>query len=622
MKRLALVLACLGILTFAEANAEPVLSRLDIETIDQPQPLVCIDLDNDGDLDLATVSHGGAQAYLAVHKNFGNGTFMSPIYTLVDSLASGGITDVAAGDLDQDSTIDLVISSQYSPTISVYYGNGDGTFADAVLVPTITFVTSVVLTDFTNDGWLDIGTMNTNVHAKVEIFRSTNSGRGFLSPISYFAGENAFGMRTADLNSDGWQDVVVSNWTDAKFSVLLGDGAGGLLPYTQYNLPNWSYGIVIADLVGSNALDVAATVTNYQGSTGSPLTQIRIYAGSGDGALTLVDSIPAGNNPLAIVAAQIEGDVALDLLWVCGDDNTLQIARNDGELGFATPVNYSTALEPFDLVIADLDGSGKNDVVVSARGNHVLCVFQNEGPVVCTDADFDGFGDPGHPENECADDNCPSVYNPDQADWDNNGVGDACTPTDTGTNVVIQTTANTTITFDSVSAGGTTGTTTSPSGPTPPANLGIVPLGSPTYFSIYSSVSFQGLVQICITYNDSDVVGEETLITMLHYHNGVWNDITATRDTSTNTLCGMTDGFSYFAIAEACCFGNRGDVNSSGNVNVVDIVFLVQYLFYSGTTPACLAEANVNGINNINVVDIVFLVQYLFNSGPLPATCS
>lgn len=50
----------------------------------------------------------------------------------------------------------------------------------------------------------------------------------------------------------------------------------------------------------------------------------------------------------------------------------------------------------------------------------VGCVY------TCVDSDSDGFGDPGHPENSCPDDNCPYVFNPTQMDWDNDGLGDAC----------------------------------------------------------------------------------------------------------------------------------------------------------------------------------------------------
>jgi len=44
----------------------------------------------------------------------------------------------------------------------------------------------------------------------------------------------------------------------------------------------------------------------------------------------------------------------------------------------------------------------------------------------CTDSDKDGFGDFGFPYNTCPLDNCPYTYNPDQADHDSDGEGDAC----------------------------------------------------------------------------------------------------------------------------------------------------------------------------------------------------
>jgi hypothetical protein len=65
-----------------------------------------------------------------------------------------------------------------------------------------------------------------------------------------------------------------------------------------------------------------------------------------------------------------------------------------------------------------------------------------------------------------------------------------------------------------------------------------------------------------------------------------------------------------------------GDVNNSGtNPNVVDITYLVQWLFLGGPPPPIMAAANVNGTPPVNIVDLTTLVQYLFMSGP-PLNCN
>jgi hypothetical protein len=62
-----------------------------------------------------------------------------------------------------------------------------------------------------------------------------------------------------------------------------------------------------------------------------------------------------------------------------------------------------------------------------------------------------------------------------------------------------------------------------------------------------------------------------------------------------------------------------GDVNNDGVITSADIVYLINYLFITGPTPAFpSARADANGDHNITAADCVYLINYLFLHGPLP----
>lgn len=71
--------------------------------------------------------------------------------------------------------------------------------------------------------------------------------------------------------------------------------------------------------------------------------------------------------------------------------------------------------------------------------------------------------------------------------------------------------------------------------------------------------------------------------------------------------------FNYSYAAFKC-----GDANTSGNVNIADIVYLVSYLFKSGFPPAPMQSGDANSDGVVNVADIVYLISYLFKHGPQP----
>ena len=52
-------------------------------------------------------------------------------------------------------------------------------------------------------------------------------------------------------------------------------------------------------------------------------------------------------------------------------------------------------------------------------------------------------------------------------------------------------------------------------------------------------------------------------------------------------------------------------------LTVVDVFYLMNYLFSGGPAPLANADANSDGV--VTVADIFFLIDFLFRGGPAPA---
>jgi len=60
-----------------------------------------------------------------------------------------------------------------------------------------------------------------------------------------------------------------------------------------------------------------------------------------------------------------------------------------------------------------------------------------------------------------------------------------------------------------------------------------------------------------------------------------------------------------------------GDVNTDGIVNILDITFLIDYL-YNGPPAEPFDAADVNDDGAVNILDVTYLINYLYKGGPAP----
>jgi len=71
----------------------------------------------------------------------------------------------------------------------------------------------------------------------------------------------------------------------------------------------------------------------------------------------------------------------------------------------------------------------------------------------------------------------------------------------------------------------------------------------------------------------------------------------------------------------SCCQGITGNVDGIGEINVADLTYLVEFLFFDGPAPPCSEEGDVDSSGAINMADLTYLVDYLFFGGPAPPPC-
>lgn len=201
----------------------------------------------------------------------------------------------------------------------------------------------------------------------------------------------------ADVNGDGFADVLVPDWSNSQIAILDGNADGSLSP-AQYLSISQAYAVAIADVNGDGKADLIS-VASDQGSTST----VSVLLGDGHGNFQPASSqqTVSGVNPVVIGVTDMDGDGQLDLVLQTQASNAygnLVWLKNTGNGSFARAVTLATATSPGAFALADFNQDGKPDLVYGlvnlATGTSVFHLLMNKGGGKFTDqvaAGLSGF---------------------------------------------------------------------------------------------------------------------------------------------------------------------------------------------------------------------------------------
>jgi hypothetical protein len=328
-----------------------------------PRGIVTGDIDRDGYPDIVTANYPAAEVGILLNRR--NGT-LAPVVGYALGLGNNPY-DLAMGDFNQDGYPDLATANYLGRTVSVLLNKQDGTFAIPAVytVAGATYPESIVAADVNNDGYPDLVTANLG-NTTISVFLNQRDGTFSLSN-SYPIAANSLNLSlaVADLNHDGYLDIVTACYASSSnlTGVFLNQQDGSFAAVMRYELgaDSQPFGVAVGDLNGDGYADVLTA--NLGNNTVSTLLN------QGDGTLGSSTAYATGSNsqPYGVALGDIDGDGQMDIVTSNIGTSTVGLLLNQKAGQFTPVATYSTGLqsEPGRLVVADVDKNGKLDILTA-----------------------------------------------------------------------------------------------------------------------------------------------------------------------------------------------------------------------------------------------------------------
>ncbi len=284
-------------------------------------------------------------------------------------------------DIDGDGILDLAASLDEPPTRLVTMRvAGDGTFAAPVTLYTSPntiisgSITDLGAADVNGDGYEDLIVANLSDFL---IFPGSASGLG--TPTTMTLGFWMSDFTIGNFDADPALEMVISSASPSRFYVY--DNVGGSFSETRRVSSDTGFiaDVVSADFDGDSRHDVAVA-RRIDEETGT----VDVYFRNADGSFTAPLVLAAGSFPTDLATTDFDLDGLPDLAAINWYDNSVTVYLNDGSRQFTSstlnagyPGGFGNAAS---LIVDDVDQDGVADILVGAvNSGSALATFMGVG---------------------------------------------------------------------------------------------------------------------------------------------------------------------------------------------------------------------------------------------------
>lgn len=336
-----------------------------LETGAGQSAMIMADLNGDNNLDLAVLNESKGTLLIFM----GDGTGALPLEHTLD--AGENPTSIDAGYLNGDSHVDLVVANHETSYLTLLMGNGTGGFQQAsnspLRVPIAPHPHVARVADMDRDGFPDIIVDHRNGTGLL-VVRGTGKGEFEVAleatqHLVDVGGDPYRGFAIGDLNADGRLDIVTPN-SDAV-GVVMSEPSGALAFSSPDFLPlRAPFAVDLTDSNGDGVLDIVA-VSN-EGSD-----PVRVFHANKEEYIE-AHAFGLANGAKQIITGSLNGDRFGDALISSWNGDMLVLLGGEDKV---EPVPIEVTANPWGLAIGDLNGDGKDDFVVGdgiSSKTHVL----------------------------------------------------------------------------------------------------------------------------------------------------------------------------------------------------------------------------------------------------------